>query len=164
LSYNFSNVGDIEGNAMFKLASLYEKLGDLTNAVPAYLNFCEDERAVVDKTSLCRAYMVLANYYDKEQSYDKATYFANKCLDHEEAKSEAKALLKHIANKREKQAAGAAGELTANVEEIEMEECDMVIETEGGPTTPGGTILDEPPVENEEILDSMDMSSSVLYD
>ncbi|XP_055386594.1 cell division cycle protein 23 homolog [Condylostylus longicornis] len=99
------NVGDIEGVALFKLAYLHEKLGSIENAIPSYRSYCLDERATVDKQSLYHAYITLGNYYESKGNYDEASHFAYKCLDSEEKKSEAKALLKTIENKRAQNAA-----------------------------------------------------------
>ena len=78
------NVGDIEGNALLRLAELYNKLGDIESAVPAYLSFCADERAAVDKSSLCQAFVMLGNYYEKKGNYDKASHFAYRCLEYDD--------------------------------------------------------------------------------
>lgn len=78
------NVGDIEGIALLRLADLYKKLGDIENAVPAYMNFCKDERAVVDKGSLCRAFVTLGNYYESIGNYSEATHFAYRCLEYDD--------------------------------------------------------------------------------
>lgn len=78
------NVGDIEGMALLRLADLYHKLGDIEKAVPAYLSFCSDERAAVDKGSLCRAFVTLGNYYESIGNYDEASCFAYKCLEYDD--------------------------------------------------------------------------------
>lgn len=94
------SVGDIEGITLLRLGNLYEKLGDIENAVPAYIEFCKDERAIVDKASLCRAYITLGNYYESTGRYDEAAHYAYKCLSHDDVKTEAQALLNTIKNKR----------------------------------------------------------------
>lgn len=94
------NVGDIEGITLLRLGNLYEKLGDIDNAVPIYIEFCKDERAVADKASLCRAYITLGNYYERNGQYDDASHYAYKCLSHDDVKIEAQALLNTIKNKR----------------------------------------------------------------
>lgn len=94
------NVGDIEGITLLRLGNLYEKLGDIDNAVPIYIEFCKDERAVADKASLCRAYITLGNYYERNGQYDDASHYAYKCLSHDDVKVEAQALLNTIKNKR----------------------------------------------------------------
>lgn len=94
------NVGDIEGITLLRLGNLYEKLGDIDNAVPIYIEFCKDERAVADKASLCRAYITLGNYYERNEQYDDASHYAYKCLSHDDVKVEAQALLNTIKNKR----------------------------------------------------------------
>uniref|UniRef100_A0A1Q3F4J0 Putative dna-binding cell division cycle control protein n=1 Tax=Culex tarsalis TaxID=7177 RepID=A0A1Q3F4J0_CULTA len=103
------NVGDIEGVALYNLARLYEKQNQIEKAIPALLRFCSNENAIADKSSLCHAYMTLGNFYaEKNEQFDKASHFAYKCLDHEDTKREAEALLKTIANKRQQKAAAAA--------------------------------------------------------
>ncbi|EDW77381.2 uncharacterized protein Dwil_GK18267 [Drosophila willistoni] len=94
------DVGDIEGIAMYKLASLHERLGDHETAVHCYIMYCEDERAVTDKQCLYQGFITLANYYEKKGEYERAAYYAYKCLDSEDRKTEAKALLKVIDWKR----------------------------------------------------------------
>ena len=120
------NVGDIEGVALLKLAKLHERQGDVEKAIPAYMKFCEDEMAVVDKTSLSHAYLTLSTYFEKTAQYQQAQHYAYKCLDHEETKKEAEGLLKSIANKRAKPTTSArppSGDVQlADFEEVEMDE------------------------------------------
>lgn len=97
------NVGDQEGIAVLRLANLYEKMEDRENAVLAYKNFCNDERSVNERSSLCAAYLYLSNHYKREEVFEEATHYAYKCLELDEAKPEAKAILKQIAIEREKQ-------------------------------------------------------------
>lgn len=78
------NVGDIEGVTLLRLGNLYEKLDNLDSAVLAYIEFCKDERSIVDKQALCRAYITLGNYYESIGQYDEASHFAYKCLAQEE--------------------------------------------------------------------------------
>ncbi|TMW41168.1 hypothetical protein DOY81_013753, partial [Sarcophaga bullata] len=94
------DVGDIEGIAMYKMANLHEKLGALDLAVKCYIMYCNDERAAADKQSLYHGYMTLANYYESNGEYDRASHYAYKCLESDDRKSEAKSLLKTIENKR----------------------------------------------------------------
>uniref|UniRef100_A0A182J1T8 Cyclosome subunit 8 n=1 Tax=Anopheles atroparvus TaxID=41427 RepID=A0A182J1T8_ANOAO len=124
------SVGDIEGVALFSLAKLYEKQGEMEKAVVEYLNFCREEKVVADKSSLCHAYMTLANFYEKRDEFDKATHFAYKCLDYEDTKREAESLLKSIANKRGQKAAtsgattSAAAKPTADEKPVDSESTD----------------------------------------
>uniref|UniRef100_A0A1A9WZY1 Cyclosome subunit 8 n=1 Tax=Glossina brevipalpis TaxID=37001 RepID=A0A1A9WZY1_9MUSC len=94
------DVGDIEGIAMYKMANLHEKLGDYDLAANCYAKYCDDERAATDKQSLYHGYMTLANFYENKGEYDRASYYAYKCLESDDRKSEAKSLLKTIENKR----------------------------------------------------------------
>lgn len=107
------NVGDQEGIAVLRLANLYEKMEDRENAVMAYKNFCNDERSVNERSSLCAAYLYLSNHYRREENYEEATHYAYKCLELDEAKPEAKAILKQIAVEREKQ---MQNEVTMDIE------------------------------------------------
>ncbi|XP_020798935.1 cell division cycle protein 23 homolog [Drosophila serrata] len=120
------DVGDIEGIAMYKLANLHEKLGDHETAVHCYIMYCEDERAATDKQSLYQGFITLANYYEKKGDYDRAAFYAYKCLDSDDRKTEAKNLLKTIDWKREgqKKTAKPTPAVVANAEtssEDEME-------------------------------------------
>ncbi|KAH8258577.1 hypothetical protein KR038_010418, partial [Drosophila bunnanda] len=120
------DVGDIEGIAMYKLANLHEKLGDHETAVHCYIMYCEDERAATDKQSLYQGFITLANYYEKKGDYDRAAFYAYKCLDSDDRKTEAKALLKTIDHKRDcqKKTAKPTPAVVANAEtssEDEME-------------------------------------------
>ncbi|KAL7741271.1 hypothetical protein ACLKA6_015154 [Drosophila palustris] len=125
------DVGDIEGIAMYKLASLHEKLGDHETAVHCYLLYCEDERAATDKQSLYQGFMTLANYYEKKGDYERAACYAYKCLDSDDRKNEAKALLKTIDWRRK----------TSSEEEMEWEQLDarargpFTSRDDGGQTT-----------------------------
>lgn len=94
------NVGDIEGTTLLRLGNLYEKLGDIESAVPVYIEFCKDERSIPDKSSLCRAYITLGNYYERTGAFDDASHYAYKCLAYDDVKIEAQALLNTIKNKR----------------------------------------------------------------
>ncbi|KXJ72407.1 cell division cycle protein 23 homolog [Aedes albopictus] len=132
------NVGDIEGVALYNLARLYERREEIEKAIPAFLRYCSDEKAVADKSSLCHAYLTLGSFYEKHEQFDKASHFAYKCLEYEESKREAEALLKTIANKRSEKAANAAAaaketpstsgkEKTTDMdlEEVEMDESNV---------------------------------------
>lgn len=94
------NMGDIEGVALLRLGNLYEKLGNIESAVPVYIELCKEENSIQEKDSLSRAYITLGNYYESLGKYDDASHFAYKCLNREEVKTEAQALLNTIKNKR----------------------------------------------------------------
>lgn len=94
------NVGDIEGITLLRLGNLYEKMKDIDNAVPVYIEFCKDERSIVDKASLCRCYITLGNYYEHKGKLDEASHYAYKCLEFDDVKIEAQALLNAIKSKR----------------------------------------------------------------
>ncbi|KAM8717315.1 hypothetical protein ACLKA7_004077 [Drosophila subpalustris] len=143
------DVGDIEGIAMYKLASLHEKLGDHETAVHCYLLYCEDERAATDKQSLYQGFMTLANYYEKKGDYERAACYAYKCLDSDDRKNEAKALLKTIdwrrsAEEKKKKSSTTttmANAETSSEEEMEWEQLDarargpFTSRDDGGQTT-----------------------------
>ncbi|KAH8353013.1 hypothetical protein KR084_008330, partial [Drosophila pseudotakahashii] len=122
------DVGDIEGIAMYKLANLHEKLGDHETAVHCYIMYCEDERAATDKQSLYQGFITLANYYEKKGEYERAAYYAYKCLDSDDRKTEAKALLKTIdwkrnaeGQKKTKTSTAVANAETSSEDEMEWE-------------------------------------------
>lgn len=94
------NMGDIEGTALLRLGNLYEKLGDIERAVPVYIELCKDENSMPEKESMSRAYITLGNYYESIGKYEEAAHYAYKCLNREEVKTEAQALLNTIKNKR----------------------------------------------------------------
>ncbi|XP_024887828.1 cell division cycle protein 23 homolog isoform X1 [Temnothorax curvispinosus] len=100
--YKACNVGDIEGMALLKLATLYEKLGEHDHAAAAYTDFVMDESRSVDRTELSHAYKYLAQYHLKKEQLDQAYHYAQKCLQFDETKEEAKVLLKTISEKRTK--------------------------------------------------------------
>lgn len=127
------HVGDIEGIVLLRLGNLYEKMGNIDRAIPAYVEFCREERAIADKSSLCRAYITLGNYYESIGSYDKASQYAYKCLAYEEVKAEAQALLNTIKNKRNSNPmAASTGPIVSsiptsaiNINDSQMEESDI---------------------------------------
>ena len=98
--YKACHVGDIEGVALIKLAQLYEKLGHHENAAAAYTDFVSDEFKNSDRTELSYAYKFLTQYHLKREELDQANHYAQKCLQYEETKEEAKAFLRTIAQKR----------------------------------------------------------------
>ena len=98
--YKACHVGDIEGVALIKLAQLYEKLGHHENAAAAYTDFVSDEFKNSDRTELSHAYKFLTQYHLKREELDQANHYAQKCLQYEETKEEAKAFLRTIAQKR----------------------------------------------------------------
>ncbi|KYQ58793.1 Cell division cycle protein 23 like protein [Trachymyrmex zeteki] len=100
--YKACNVGDIEGMALLKLATLYEKLGEHDHAAAAYTDFVMDEFRSVDRTELSHAYKYLTQYHLKKEQLDQANHYAQKCLQFDETKEEAKVLLRTIAEKRVK--------------------------------------------------------------
>ncbi|XP_020293344.1 cell division cycle protein 23 homolog [Pseudomyrmex gracilis] len=104
--YKACNVGDIEGMALLKLATLYEKLGEHDNAAAAYKDFVTDEYRGIDRrvesTELSHAYKYLTQYHLKREELDRANHYAQKCIDFDEIKEEAKALLRTIAEKKTK--------------------------------------------------------------
>ncbi|XP_050448492.1 cell division cycle protein 23 homolog [Cataglyphis hispanica] len=120
--YKACNVGDIEGMALLKLATLYEKLGEHDHAAAAYTDFVMDEFRSVDRTELSHAYKYLTQYHLKREQLDLANHFAQKCLQFDETKEEAKVLLRTIAEKR----AERIGETSMVVDD--MNETDPVIE------------------------------------
>ena len=117
------NVGDIEGFAMLKLGNLYEKIQDRENAVQAYKSYVLDERSTNEKQSLINAYLYLANYYLDILNHEEATFYAHKILEIDETKTEAKSILREIADGRVKQT-----EVIDDLNEVTMDESNMDLE------------------------------------
>ncbi|XP_001607732.1 cell division cycle protein 23 homolog [Nasonia vitripennis] len=134
--YKACNVGDIEGMALIRLAQLYEKLGHHDNAAAAYTDFVTDEYRNEDRTELSHAYKFLTQYHLKREELDQANHYAQKCLQYDETKEEAKAFLRTIAQKRIK-----VEENPMVVED--MNETDPIGDTENRAvaTTPAGSQL-----------------------
>lgn len=86
----------------FILYRLYEKLGEHDHAAAAYTDFVMDEFRSVDRTELSHAYKYLTQYHLKKEQLDQANHYAQKCLQFDETKEEAKVLLRTIAEKRVK--------------------------------------------------------------
>nr|CAD7608857.1 unnamed protein product [Timema genevievae] len=99
------SVGDSEVTSTLKLAKLYDKIGEASNAKKAYEKYVEEclKNPNADKSELSQAYKYLANAYLKIEELDDAYQYAQKCLEYEEVKEEAKALLRTIAQKRSQQ-------------------------------------------------------------
>ncbi|XP_033328930.1 cell division cycle protein 23 isoform X1 [Megalopta genalis] len=132
--YKAWSIGDIEGVALLKLATLYEKLGVHISAAAAYTDFVREESSNADRTDLSHAYKYLTQYHLNREELYLANYYAQKCLQFDETKEEAKALLRTIAQKRVKV------EETSMVIE-DMNETDPVIEQgERADTTPGNQL------------------------
>ncbi|CAB0035195.1 unnamed protein product [Trichogramma brassicae] len=98
--YKACHVGDIEGVALIRLAGLYEKLGHHDNAAAAYTDFVTDEFKNAERTELSHAYKFLTQYHLNRDELDQANHYAQKCLQYEETKEEAKAFLRTIAQRR----------------------------------------------------------------
>ncbi|XP_017778354.1 PREDICTED: cell division cycle protein 23 homolog [Nicrophorus vespilloides] len=99
------HVGDIEGIAIVKLAKLYDRLSLVDNAAAAYTEYCLKENETKgsgydDHMEFYSAFQYLANYHLKKGQLDDAYTYAYKCLENEETKEQAKALLKSIAARR----------------------------------------------------------------
>ncbi|XP_026468808.1 cell division cycle protein 23 homolog [Ctenocephalides felis] len=130
--YKAHNVGDIEGMALLKSAKLYEKLGERDSAAAAYTEFCLDEFRP-DNVDLHSAHKFLATYHASINQFEKASHYAFKCLDHDDNKNEAKALLKMIAFKRtEQNDTGKIPESGTITESINMDESEVNENTPSG--------------------------------
>lgn len=81
---------------------MYEKLGEHDQAAAAYTDFVMDEFRNTDKTESSHAYKFLTQYHLKKEQLDQANLYAQKCLEFDETKDEAKVLLRTIAEKRAK--------------------------------------------------------------
>lgn len=133
------NVGDIEGYAMLKLGNLYEKINDRVHAVEAYQNYVQDERSSSEKVSLINAYLYLANYFLDMKNFEEANCYAHKILELDETKTEAKSILKEIADARAKQT-----EIADDLNEVAMDESNMDLE-------PDVTIAQETAISVEDL-------------
>lgn len=76
-------------------------MGEHDHAAAAYTDFIMDEYRNVDRTELSHAYKYLTQYHLKREQLDHANHYAQKCLQFDETKEEAKVLLKTIAERRE---------------------------------------------------------------
>ncbi|XP_076669161.1 cell division cycle protein 23 isoform X1 [Andrena cerasifolii] len=132
--YKACSVGDIEGMALLKLATLYEKLGEHDSAAAAYSDFVMDESRNADRTDLSHAYKYLTQYHIKRDQLDQANHYAQKCLQFDETKEEAKALLRTIAQKRVKV------EETSMVVEDMNETDPVIVQGERVDATPGNQL------------------------
>ncbi|KAF7992968.1 hypothetical protein HCN44_005749 [Aphidius gifuensis] len=97
--YKACNVGDIEGMALIKLANLYENLNKDEYAAAAYTEFT-DEIKNAERSELSHAYKFLTLYHLRRDQIEQANHYAQKCLQFEETKEEAKTLLRTITEKR----------------------------------------------------------------
>ncbi|KAK1136234.1 hypothetical protein K0M31_000799 [Melipona bicolor] len=129
--YKACNVGDIEGMALLKLATLYEKLGEHDHAASAYTDFVMDEFINADRADLSHAYKYLTQYHLKREQLDHANHYAQKCLQFDETKEEAKALLRTIAQKR--------GKFEHSMVE-DMNETEVIEQGERADVTPGSQL------------------------
>ena len=77
-------------------------MGEYDHAAAAYTDFVTDESRNADRAELSHAYKYLTQYHLKRDQLDEANHYAQKCLQFEETKNEAKAFLKTIAQKRVK--------------------------------------------------------------
>lgn len=77
-------------------------MGEYDHAAAAYTEFVTDESRNADRAELSHAYKYLTQYHLKRDELDQANHYAQKCLQFEETKNEAKAFLKTIAQKRVK--------------------------------------------------------------
>ncbi|KAG1691495.1 Cell division cycle protein 23 [Nymphon striatum] len=102
------SMADIEGIALIKLAKLYERLHEEEQAAAAYGDFiksCEIQ-GITDGEEQGQAYRYLANYFMHRNRIDDAYKNAQKCVQFNETKEEAKALLRQIAQLRSEQESG----------------------------------------------------------
>ncbi|XP_043522486.1 cell division cycle protein 23 homolog isoform X1 [Frieseomelitta varia] len=130
--YKACNVGDIEGMALLKLATLYEKLGEHDHAAAAYTDFVMDEFINADRADLSHAYKYLTQYHLKREQLDHANHYAQKCLQFDETKEEAKALLRTIAQKR--------GKFEHSMVVEDMNETEVIEQGERADVTPGSQL------------------------
>lgn len=100
------NVGDMEGMALFKLACVYERLGEDCQAKAAftdYVHYCQKrgcDSTATDHKDQSHAYLFLARNSLSEGLLDEAYNFAHRCTEFAETREEAKGLLKQVADER----------------------------------------------------------------
>jgi anaphase-promoting complex subunit 8 len=92
-----------KAGALFKLANLYEKLGDKQKAAAAYNDFvyqqtdpCKDP--LFQQSNLAHAHKFLANYYLGKSNYKLAHRSAQSCVQFTETREEGKNILKQISS------------------------------------------------------------------
>ncbi|CAH8672364.1 unnamed protein product [Schistosoma bovis] len=91
-------VGDIEGEALMRLAICFERCGEDAEAAAAYTEFIKlcQRNGVNEQINLAIAYKYLANYHLRKGHYEDSALAANKCLEYPETREEAKAMLRQI--------------------------------------------------------------------
>ncbi|KAH8868114.1 Cell division cycle protein 23 [Schistosoma japonicum] len=91
-------VGDIEGEALMRLATCFERCGEDAEAAAAYTEFIKlsQRNGVNDQLDLAVAYKYLADYHLRKGHYEDSALAANKCLEFPETREEAKAMLRQI--------------------------------------------------------------------
>ena len=85
------SIGDVEGQALIKLAKLYEKLSEEEQAAAAYTEFINetDQQGVFmedQNQARSKAYQYLANYHISHNNLDEAYYAAQECTKYNEVK------------------------------------------------------------------------------
>ncbi len=99
-------VGDVEGNALFQLAKLFERGGDCDQAAAAYHQYITDSEMQGvdnDRDQQSLAYRFLAQYFVRKGQLEDAYDYGQRCANYSSTCEEGKAILKEIANRRAQQ-------------------------------------------------------------
>ncbi|XP_075732642.1 uncharacterized protein LOC142775185 [Rhipicephalus microplus] len=97
------SLGDFEGLALFKLARVYECLGECEQACAAFTDYvrqCESQCYRADREDLAHACRFLARHHLAQKDLDAAYEYAHKCTEFPETKEEARGLLKQVTDAR----------------------------------------------------------------
>lgn len=92
-----------KAGALFKLANLYEKLGDKQKAAAAYNDFVYQQGdaqkdPMFQQSNLAHAHKFLANFYLSKGNYKMAHKSAQNCIQFTETREEGKNILKQISS------------------------------------------------------------------
>uniref|UniRef100_A0AC34Q3K1 Uncharacterized protein n=1 Tax=Panagrolaimus sp. JU765 TaxID=591449 RepID=A0AC34Q3K1_9BILA len=90
--------GDIQGNALVKLANLYESEDKPEKAFKAYSLFLKvySDEIHSDQNMICNACLFLAKYYLERGNFDEANNYAQRCLVNEHTKEEGLRVINHV--------------------------------------------------------------------
>ncbi|KAL1481809.1 hypothetical protein MTO96_034202 [Rhipicephalus appendiculatus] len=106
------SLGDFEGLALFRLARVYERLGESEQACAAFTDYvrqCESQCYRADREDLAHACRFLARHHLAQKDLDAAYEYAHKCTEFPETKEEARGLLKQVTDARALLEQDAAG-------------------------------------------------------
>ena len=79
---------------------MYERLGHHDNAAAAYTDFVDDEFRNADRIECSHAFKFSIQYHLDCNALDEANHYAQKCLQYDDTKEKARAILQTTAQKR----------------------------------------------------------------